>query len=340
MKLSKGLTLILIVSLSVGGYAPLAQASSPGSITAHSIVLLKPGTNEILYSRAPHRKQPVASTTKVVTALLAIEKLNLDNWVTIDSSVESVQASKLYLKGRDAIRGRDLLKAILMKSANDAAMALAIEIAGSEREFARMMTTKARQIGAKKTRFINSSGLPGAGQYSTAFDLALIMSEAKKNPTIMSIMKQKSAVVRSRDGNRYFFKSHNKMLWRSEEVIGKTGWTQKSKHCFLGLIRSRTTEVVVAMLGSNALWNDLTRLLRKFRRLIGVNGPFLLSRGAEGKAVIQLQDRLMQRGYFKARATGYFGDKTKEAVLKFQAANHLRVDGIVGPETRKALALT
>jgi serine-type D-Ala-D-Ala carboxypeptidase (penicillin-binding protein 5/6) len=326
---------LLILAVAVSVNVPVASAAN--AITAPSVVLLEPGTQRILYARAPHRRQAAASTTKIVTALVALESISLDHWVKVRSETEGVEASKLYLKEGDELRVRDLLKAILMKSANDAAHALALEIAGSERGFAKRMTKKAKAIGAKNTRFINASGLPGKGQYSTAHDLALIMNEALESPVIVSILKQKSAVIRTRQGKRFFLKSHNKMLWQKQNVIGKTGWTRVSKHCFLGLIQTGEREAIVSMLGSHRLWSDVRVLANKFMRLIGAKSSKYLAKGSRGDQVAKLQWALKRAGYFPVHPTGYFGTKTKEAVFAFQRAKNLAVDGIVGPKTQKAL---
>ena len=129
------------------------------AISAPSIVVLDPESDQILFSRTPYRKQLPASTAKLVTALVVLDVLQLDHWVRVSPKAQWVEKSKLYLREGDELRVRDLLKSLLMKSANDAATALAIEVSGSERAFADLMTAKARSLGARNTRFINASGL-------------------------------------------------------------------------------------------------------------------------------------------------------------------------------------
>ncbi|MBI4357727.1 MAG: peptidoglycan-binding protein [Candidatus Omnitrophica bacterium] len=311
---------------------PLAEASV--SLTAPSALLLEPGSQKIIFSRAPHRKQPPASTAKIVTALVVLDSLPLDRWVTISPRVEKAQASKLYLRGGDQIRVRDLLKAILIKSANDAAQALAIAVSGSERAFADVMTEKARRLGAHSTRFVNASGLPEEGQYSTAYDLAILMQAALRNEVIISILRQRNASIRTASGRRYHLKSHNKMLLRGERVIGKTGYTQRAKYCFVGFIEEGSRNIIVSVLGSKKLWRDLTTLLNQ------VNGGArkTLSFGSRGDAVKQLQAALKKLGFFNGPTTGYFGKITKRALSKFQRSRGLLQDGILGPKTRTALA--
>ncbi|MBI4394685.1 MAG: peptidoglycan-binding protein [Candidatus Omnitrophica bacterium] len=328
------MSLFLSLVLSFYVLSPVPRAEAYLSLTAPSAVLLEPASEKILYSRAPHRRQQPASTTKLVTALVLLDSLPLDHWVTISPRVQSVEASKLYLKTGDRIRVRDLLKAILMKSANDAAAAAAIEISGSEHAFGELMTRKARSLGAKNTRFVNASGLPAEGQYTTAYDLALIMREAMKNDTIVSILRQKGASIRTYYGNRYHFKSHNKMLLRGERVIGKTGYTRLAKYCFVGLIEEGPQNTIVSVLGSRRLWLDLRALVSQ---LTGGMRKFL-SYGDRGKDVRRLQTALKKAGYFKGPVTGYFGTKTRLAVRKLQKSKGLSADGVAGPQTRKALA--
>jgi len=314
---------------------PTAQAVQ--SLTAPSAILLEPGTDRILYSRAPHRKQSPASTAKVMTALVALDSLSLDQWVTISSRVEGIEPSKLFLEGGDRLQVRDLIKAVLMKSANDAAVALAIEAAGSEWSFARMMTEKARHLGAVNTQFVNASGLPAKGQYSTVYDLAIIMREAMKNEFIVSTMRRKDATIRTSAGKSYYIKSHNKMLWRQQQVIGKTGWTRRSKHCFVGLIEEGSREAIVSILGSRKLWIDLASLVEQVTGVVKRTDQ-ILSYGSRGKEVEQTQIALRQLGYFKGEATGYYGPVTKRAVARFQHAQRIFADGVVGQKTKEALA--
>src|SRR3989338_8620642 len=335
-EMKRTITAVLILFLSLNIFIPVPVAEAAASLTASSIILFEPATDRIIYSRAPHKKRAPASTTKIVTALVVLDSLSLNQWVTISPEAGDVERSKLYLEGGDRLRVRDLLKAILMKSANDAARAVAIEISGTERAFGELMTQKAKSLGAKNTRFMNASGLPAEGQYSTAYDLALIMREAMKNEIIVSILKQKSTYIETYNGKRYFIKSHNKMLWRRERMIGKTGWTRNAKYCFVGLIQQGTQQAIVSVLGSRKLWLDLSTLAH---RIIGTTmNQNILSYGAKGEKVKQLQMALKSAGFFDCPVTGYFGRKTKRAVSEFQRSRGILTDGAVGPQTKAAFS--
>ena len=330
--------ILLICILGLHVVLPISPAEAYAALTAPSAILFEPNSEKIIFARAPHRKQAPASTTKLVTALVVLDMLSLDDWVTVSSRVEHVEPSKLFLRGGDRLRVRDLLKAVLMNSANDAASALAISVSGSERAFADLMTRKARSLRARNTRFVNASGLPARGQYSTAYDLALIMREATKNDVIVSILKQKKAFIQTYTGKPFHLRSHNKMLWRHGRVIGKTGWTRGAKYCFVGSIQEGRPGTIVVVLGSRKLWIDLSTLVNQAVGVSRGSSGKNLSIYAKGEDVEELQLGLKRAGFFKGRATGYFGKKTRKAVLRFQHSHGLSVDGIVGVQTRRALA--
>lgn len=334
----KNLFRLLIALLLLGTIPSRFLEAAYVPVTAPSAVILEPHSGKLLFSKAPHRRQPPASTAKVITALVTLDSLSLNGWVTVSPLVTAAEPSKLYLRSGEELQVRDLLKAVLMNSANDAARALAVEIAGSERAFAALMNEKARLLGAANTHFINASGLPGEGQYSTAYDLALIMREAMKNPFIASILKQRRAVIETSAGRRYYLKSHNKMLLRGRDVFGKTGYTRRARYCFVGWIHGGRQDLVVAMLGSRKLWDDLASLVNHHTGWFGWHRSKVLSYGARGEEVKAIQRALKRAGFFKGPVTGYFGKQTKLAVLRFQSSKNLIRDGLVGPQTRKALS--
>ncbi len=336
LHMRKVISIFVLSLLSVHLLIPVPFAEASVSLTAPSAIIIEPYSQKIIYSRAPHRRQSPASTAKVVTALVAFDHLQLDQWVTIHPDVETREASKLYLHGGDRLRVRDLLKAVLMKSANDAAAALAIEVGGSERAFAQMMTDKARSLGALNTRFVNATGLPAEGQYSTPYDLAIIMREAMNNDFIVSTMKQKNTSITTYQGRTYHIKSHNKMLWRRQRVIGKTGWTRSAKYCFVGLINEGSKEAIVSVMGSKKLWLDLASLVE---RVTGIQrSDKILSYGSRGPEVTRVQTALKNLGYFQGTATGFYGSKTQRAIMRFQRAQRIPADGTIGTKTKEALA--
>jgi D-alanyl-D-alanine carboxypeptidase (penicillin-binding protein 5/6) len=230
---------LLVVFIASGIVVPLpAYAFTPIPISATSAVLMDSSTNQLLYAKNLNMKRAPASTTKLLTALVVLDQLDLNSVVTVPQFAEGVEPSKIHLKWGEKYRTRDLVKATLINSANDAAETLAVAAAGSSPEFANLMNKKARSLGCRDSHFVRASGLPAEDQYSTALDMALIMQAARKNQFLFDTLKTKTTTITSLDGRRIFLKNHNKMLLRgNNEVIGKTGWTRTAKHCFVGQIK-------------------------------------------------------------------------------------------------------
>ena len=169
------------------------------------------------------------------------------------------------MKRGDRVTIRALLYAALMKSANDAAVALAEGVTGSEEAFVRLMNRKAAEIGADDTKFINANGLPGRGQHITARDLAIIMKNAIRYPLLREIMGTRVKEVSTRGGKTMFIKNTNRLLWSDDEVLGgKTGYTRKAKHCFVCAGERDNDTIIVALLGEphrNLLWKEAEYLM-------------------------------------------------------------------------------
>lgn len=323
--------LVLISSL----FPAVPSEASSVALLAPSAVLLDGRTQQILYAKAPYSKRAPASTTKLLTAMVALDHLSLDKIVRIPPGMQYIQPSKIGLSTGEHFYVRDLVKAALIKSANDAAEALAILAAGSRPAFAGLMNQKVQSIGAHHSRFVNPSGLPASGQYSTAYDLAKIMMAASKYPFIVSTLKVRSTVIYSRGGRRILLNNCNKMLWRTGGVIGKTGWTRTARHCFAGRVQAHGQVIFVGLMGSarrQYLWSDLRSIAAipsgKMPKPI-VSAPQAPSR----KQTIKIQKALGRAGYFKGNPTGFYGKRTRASVRNFQKAKGLPVDGIVGPGT-------
>jgi D-alanyl-D-alanine carboxypeptidase (penicillin-binding protein 5/6) len=199
-----------------------------------------------------------------MTAIVALEKEDFSKVVTISKKASRAARSKAGFKEGDRVTIEGLLYAALLESANDAAVALAEAVAGSEKRFVSLMNQKALAIGARDTKFINSNGLPGSGQYTTALDLSKILNYALKIPKLREIIGTPEAQISTEGGRVFYLRSTDKLLWSDEKVIGgKTGYTRTAGHCFVCAAQSETKTILVAILGSPSrrnLWTD-TKIL-------------------------------------------------------------------------------
>jgi D-alanyl-D-alanine carboxypeptidase (penicillin-binding protein 5/6) len=245
----------------------LLSTSFADEINARSAVVMDASTERILYAKNPNLRLPPASTTKLMTAILVMENADLSKIVRISRNVTRVSPSKAGFKESDEVTIETLLYAALIESANDAAVALAEAVAGSEEQFVYLMNTKADALGLSDTKFINPHGLPGSGQYTTAYDLARIMRYALRYPKLKEIIGTRVAGLSTEGGNELFLKNTNKLLWSEEDLIGgKTGYTRKARHCFVCAAEREGETVIVALLGSpsrDSLWKETEELIGK-----------------------------------------------------------------------------
>jgi serine-type D-Ala-D-Ala carboxypeptidase (penicillin-binding protein 5/6) len=235
--------------------------------TAASAMLLDVSSNRVLYAKNIDRRVFPASTTKVMTAILALELLPLNKYVTVGPRALLVPETKLSLRAGEQYMVKDLLYAALLKSANDAVVVLAEAMAGSQSQFVVMMNEKARDVGAHNTRFANAHGLPSPGaQYTTARDMAAIYRAALKYPVFREIISYKFHIMYSKDGRRFFLKSHNKSLflnWK-RNIYGKTGFTQQAQSCFVGYYRKGQSTYIVDIFGSRKRWEDIKFIVERY----------------------------------------------------------------------------
>ncbi|MFH1359690.1 MAG: D-alanyl-D-alanine carboxypeptidase family protein [Candidatus Omnitrophota bacterium] len=247
-----------------------AKGKSAGySPSAQSVIFSDSTKVKRLYGKNVDEKVLPASTTKVMTALLVLEHLSLDKIVTIGEKPPKAQPSKILLKPGERYRVADLLLAAVMSSANDASIALAEAVAGSEWKFVQMMNQRAKELGCKNTKFANASGLPTKeSQYTTAYDMYVIFLQALKHNFFKKALKHKTTTIRSREGRRITLKSHNKILfmkWR-RKLYGKTGYTRKAGSCFVGYIQKGRSTLVIAIFNcaSGRRWQDIKYIVHRY----------------------------------------------------------------------------
>ncbi len=257
--------LVVAVALLVPALTVAAAPATLGRITAKAAILMNRHTHEVIWQRNADLPLPPASTTKVLTTLVALRSAHLDDVFTVSEEAAQAPPSKVHLRPGWRLTLEDLAYAILLNSANDAAEVVAENVAGSIPAFARRMMRQARQVGAVNSFFVNPHGLPAAGHVSTARDLALIFDEALQEPEFRRIVSTQRMVIEPERGLRRPIRlhNHNRLLDRYKvPVVGKTGWTIAAKKCFVGAALPDTgPEILVAVLGSKDLWGDVTKLL-------------------------------------------------------------------------------
>ena len=230
-------------------------------ISAKSSIVICADTNQILYGENQHKKMGMASTTKIMTAIIALENGNTTDMVTISANAANQEGSSVYLKPNDRVSLSDLLYALLLNSGNDAAMAIAEHIAKTPDAFAELMNEKATELECRNTHFENPSGLPHEGHYSTAYDMAIIMSYAIKNDEFAKIVGTKEHQIKTASGITYL-KNHNKLLWQYPDCIGgKTGFTKSCGRCFVSCAEKDGVTLICVTLDAPDDWNDHKNLL-------------------------------------------------------------------------------
>jgi serine-type D-Ala-D-Ala carboxypeptidase (penicillin-binding protein 5/6) len=236
-------------------------------IKSRAALAIDASTDEILFSKNSNRRLPPASTTKLMTAIVAIENEDLSKVVTISKKASRAPHSKAGFKEGNQITIEGLLYAALLGSANDAAVALAEAIAGSEQRFVPLMNEKALSIGAADTKFINATGLPGPGQYTTALDLSKILNYALRLSKLREIIGTPEAKITTEKGKVFYLSSTDKLLWSDEKIIGgKTGYTRRAGHCFVCAAQDGTRTILVVVLGSPSrknLWMETEKLVSR-----------------------------------------------------------------------------
>lgn len=227
---------IIALSISVGPTRSAEKKSKSPNIGAASAILTDVVTGQIFYSRNAHVRRPMASTTKIMTAVIVIENCDLDDIVTASERAAQTPFTSLNLKPGEQVRVKDLLYAMLIRSANDAAVALAEHVGGTVEGFAQMMNDKAVLIGAKNTHFVTPNGLYAPGHYSTAYDLALITRYALRIPVFNDIIAAKSKKIeRSVNQKDLVVQSSSRFMKYYIGADGvKSGYIKQAGYCYVG----------------------------------------------------------------------------------------------------------
>lgn len=248
---------VLFCCTSISGYA-----LEPTDISAKSAVVISAETGEIVFSKNPYQQLPMASTTKIMTSVLALEYGASDEYIAVTDEMVSVEGSSIGLLPNDLISLKTLIKGMLLESGNDAANSTAHIVGGTISDFVALMNYKAKEIGMESTSFETPSGLDGENHYSTAFDMALLGSYAIKNPLFRQICSsQEQVVYYGNEPYRRVFSNSNKLLKSYKGVFGiKTGFTKKSGRCLVSAARKDGKTLVAVTLNAPDDWNDHTKM--------------------------------------------------------------------------------
>ena len=240
-----------------------AEDGSPPLISAASAIVLDADSGQVLHQINADDTRAVASTQKLLTALIIAESGNLGERVRVETSDTLAEPSKLYLKTGEVYERGQLLQILLVKSMNDVARCLARDNAGSLDAFAAKMNARARTLGMTNSHFVNPNGLPMPGQYSTARDMARVAMAAYRNGTIRSIVRLRTLNFHYADGRVKSFTNTNQVLKNFPLCNGmKTGYTEAAGHCLISSASHNGRDIISVVLGdSKKIWADSYRLL-------------------------------------------------------------------------------
>jgi len=254
-----------ILSLALLITATALPVSAEGffpTVSAKAAILIDADTGRVMLEKNAELRLPMASTTKIMTALVALERGDPDETVKIMPEAVGVEGSSVYLTLGEELTLRELLYALMLASANDAATAIAIHTAGSVEAFAELMNEKASALGLKNTNFKNPHGLDAEGHFTSAHDLARITAAALKNKLFAEIVSTYKYNIGGKDGTRRYLVNHNKLLRQYDGCIGvKTGYTKTDGRCLVSAARRDGMTLIAVTLSAPDDWRDHTAML-------------------------------------------------------------------------------
>jgi D-alanyl-D-alanine carboxypeptidase (penicillin-binding protein 5/6) len=232
-------------------------------VPAHSILLKELNSGRVLYEHDSGKRLSPASLTKIMSALVILEHGKLDDLVTVSPAAARAHKTHLRLKAGQVFKLDDLLKAMLIVSANDACLAAVEHVGGDEMQFVTLMNAKAATLGLRNTHFSNGCGFDGPDHYSTAEDLAALSVIALEQPIFRNLVKEERAMITPVNGNRaYVLHTTNRLLGRIPGVEGiKTGFTSKAGRCLIAKVSQNGSDLLLVILNSNRRWNTATSLI-------------------------------------------------------------------------------
>ena len=263
MTKSKFSILVLVVFALISAILPCFAFAGDQLCVGKSAILIEASSGRVLYEKNAYQKLPMASTTKIATALTALKHAKCDEIVTVDKQAVGIEGSSIYLREGEKLTVEELLYGLMLRSGNDAAVALAIHVGGSVDGFVTLMNNLAKEVGAKDTSFINPHGLHDENHYTTAYDLALITKAALQNEKFAQIVSSKNAVI-SNEGYEYRrnLTNKNKLLTNYEYANGvKTGYTKKAGRCFVGSAKKDGMQLIAVVLNCGPMFENAQSML-------------------------------------------------------------------------------
>ena len=258
----KKTAVLLITIFLLQIFFPISVSAAP-SISAKSAVVIDADTGRILYEQDAHTRRGMASTTKIMTAIVALEQASPDMLVTVDPRACGVEGSSVYLYAGEKIKMEALLYALMLQSANDAAEAIAYAVAGGIDEFAALMNQKADELGLTATHFENPHGLDGETHYTTAYELGTIAAYAMKNDLFAEIVSTVKKTIPLHDGEiSRLLVNHNRLLREYDDIYGiKTGYTKKCGRTLVSAAQRNGVRLICVTLDDGNDWIDHRALL-------------------------------------------------------------------------------
>ena len=243
-------------------------ALTEDSVKAEAMITIEATSKRVLYSKNENKRLPMASTTKILTAIIAIENCDdLDKVYAIPKEAVGVEGSSIYLKDNEHLSVRELLYGLMLRSGNDAAVAIAILISGSVENFVQLMNDKCKDLGLNNTNIVTVNGLHDDNHYTTAFDMSMITAYALQNETFAEIVSTIEIKINNefdKKNNCRFLKNKNKLLKLVKGADGvKTGYTKKAGKCFVGSATRGKMKVVCVVLNSSTMFEECAELIEK-----------------------------------------------------------------------------
>ncbi len=294
-------------------------AGFDGNISAASAVVMEQSTGKVIYSKNQNSKMKPASTTKILTAITALENCNTDELVKVSENAALTEGSSMYIEKDEILTMENLLYGLMLNSGNDAAVAIAEHISKTTEKFSALMNETAKKAGAKHSNFVNPNGLDDDNHYTTAHDLAVITAYALNNPLFKNIVKTKTKIVETKDGVKKYLTNHNKLLNMYKDCDGvKTGFTKASGRTLVSTAERDGMRLITVTLNAPNDWNDHVKLFNYGFELYTVITPV-----TEGEVVY--------KGYVKDGVKTYvemYAEKTAKYTVKKNDADKYVVNYI------------